>query len=197
MSVRSDILAKSLGADRKGISIVTARGPRRHPQETRTHGRTPPPRTPTPTPRIPRTPIPTSSIRLMRKVSCTPLILRRFQRTPSLTGRFFGCHQPREQSSSQQPKAVNGYVSKVKNLSEKEISSKFHLPIILAAKKVSPEATPTPRRPERSPKVASLLTTAALVSQFSSESASPRSSPGAGSSGSLAGLTGRSRRSTT
>ena len=195
MSVRSDILAKSERADRKGKSIVTPvdhdvthKRPERtggpHPANTNTNTAL-------------KAPHPYRRSIRMRKVSCTPLILRRFQRTPSLTGRFFGCHQPREQSSSQQPKAVNGYVSKVKNLSEKEISSKFHLPIILAAKKVSPEATPTPRRPERSPKVAPLLTTAALVSQFSSESASPRSSPGAGSSGSLAGLTGRSRRSTT
>ena len=36
-----------------------------------------------------------------------------------------------------QQSTMSGYVSKVKRLSEKEISNQFHLPIIVAAKKVS------------------------------------------------------------
>ena len=35
-----------------------------------------------------------------------------------------------------QQSTMSGYVSKVKRLSEKEISNQFHLPIIVAAKKV-------------------------------------------------------------
>ena len=41
-----------------------------------------------------------------------------------------------EQTNKQKQPHVSGYVSKVKSLSEKEISTQFHLPIIAAAKKV-------------------------------------------------------------